>query len=140
MKVILKKTGEVKEVADGYARNYLLPKGEAVIATPDAIAKIEAKQKQEQDQTAKSAEEWKGIAEQLKTLTVEVAVAANEDGTLFGAVSESDIITALKAHNIYIDPAWLKIEEPIKKTGETAAQLEFPNNDKASVSITVSAK
>lgn len=140
MKVIIKKTGQVKEVADGYARNFLFPKGEAIIATPEEIAKNETKKKQVEEKISKSAEEWKEIARKMKDLKVEMEMAANEDGTLFGGLPESGILQALQNQQIGLDQKWLKIAEPIKKVGEHTVEVQFPDNTKATFIIIVNKK
>lgn len=135
MKVILKadvrgkgKKGQMIEVAEGYARNFLLPKGLAVLATADAMntMRLQEKAKAKADAEAKAAATE--IAEKLKGLQVKVASKGGEGGKLFGAVTGREIAAALKEqHGVDIDSKKLVLDEPIKSFGsyEVKAKLGF---------------
>jgi large subunit ribosomal protein L9 len=135
MKVILKadvrgkgKKGQMIEVAEGYARNFLLPKGLAVLATADAMntMRLQEKAKAKADAEAKAAATE--IAEKLKGLQVKVASKGGEGGKLFGAVTGREIAAALKEqHGLEIDSKKLVLDEPIKSFGsyQVKAKLGF---------------
>lgn len=135
MKVILKadvrgkgKKGQMIEVAEGYARNFLLPKGLAVPATADAMntMRLQEKAKAKADAEAKAAATE--IAEKLKGLQVKVASKGGEGGKLFGAVTGREIAAALKEqHGVDIDSKKLVLDEPIKSFGsyQVKAKLGF---------------
>ena len=135
MKVILKadvrgkgKKGQMIEVAEGYARNFLLPKGLAVLATADAVntMRLQEKAKAKADAEAKAAATE--IAEKLKGLQVKVASKGGEGGKLFGAVTGREIAAALKEqHGVDIDSKKLVLDEPIKSFGsyQVKAKLGF---------------
>lgn len=135
MKVILKadvrgkgKKGQMIEVAEGYARNFLLPKGLAVLATADAMntMRLQEKAKAKADAEAKAAATE--IAEKLKGLQVKVASKGGEGGKLFGAVTGREISAALKEqHGVDIDSKKLVLDEPIKSFGsyQVKAKLGF---------------
>lgn len=135
MKVILKadvrgkgKKGQMIEVAEGYARNFLLPKGLAVLATADAMntMRLQEKAKAKADAEAKAAATE--IAEKLKGLQVKVASKGGEGGKLFGAVTGREIAVALKEqHGVDIDSKKLVLDEPIKSFGsyQVKAKLGF---------------
>lgn len=135
MKVILKadvrgkgKKGQMVEVAEGYARNFLLPKGLAVLATADAMntMRLQEKAKAKADAEAKAAATE--IAEKLKGLQVKVASKGGEGGKLFGAVTGREIAAALKEqHGVDIDSKKLVLDEPIKSFGsyQVKAKLGF---------------
>lgn len=135
MKVILKadvrgkgKKGQMIEVAEGYARNFLLPKGLAVLATADAMntMRLQEKAKAKADAEAKAAATE--IAEKLKGLQVMVASKGGEGGKLFGAVTGREIAAALKEqHGVDIDSKKLVLDEPIKSFGsyQVKAKLGF---------------
>ena len=135
MKVILKadvrgkgKKGQMFEVAEGYARNFLLPKGLAVLATADAMntMRLQEKAKAKADAEAKAAATE--IAEKLKGLQVKVASKGGEGGKLFGAVTGREIAAALKEqHGVDIDSKKLVLDEPIKSFGsyQVKAKLGF---------------
>lgn len=135
MKVILKadvrgkgKKGQMIEVAEGYARNFLLPKGLAVLATADTMntMRLQEKAKAKADAEAKAAATE--IAEKLKGLQVKVASKGGEGGKLFGAVTGREIAAALKEqHGLEIDSKKLVLDEPIKSFGsyQVKAKLGF---------------
>ena len=135
MKVILKadvrgkgKKGQMIEVAEGYARNFLMPKGLAVLATADAVntMRLQEKAKAKADAEAKAAATE--IAEKLKGLQVKVVSKGGEGGKLFGAVTGREISTALKEqHGVDIDSKKLVLGEPIKSFGsyQVKAKLGF---------------
>ena len=125
MKVILKqdvrgkgKKGQMIEVAEGYARNFLLPKGLAIPATADAVntMNLQAKAKAKADAEAKA--EAMAVAEKLKGCQVKIAAKGGAEGKLFGAVTSAAIADALKAqYDMDVDSKKLVIDEPIKSYG-----------------------
>ena len=122
------KKGQMIEVAEGYARNFLLPKGLAVLATADAMntMRLQEKAKAKADAEAKAAATE--IAEKLKGLQVKVASKGGEGGKLFGAVTGREIAAALKEqHGVDIDSKKLVLDEPIKSFGsyQVKAKLGF---------------
>ena len=135
MKVILTqdvrgkgKKGQMIEAAEGYARNFLLPKGMAVLATADAVntMNLQAKAKAKADAEAKAAA--LEIAEKLKSCQVKIAAKGGEGGKLFGAVTGREIAAALKEqHGLEIDSKKLVLDEPIKSFGsyQVKAKLGF---------------
>ena len=135
MKVILKqdvkgkgKKGQMVECAEGYARNFLLPKGLAVPATADAVntMNLQAKAKAKADAEAKAAA--LEIAGKLKECQVKVYAKGGDSGKLFGAVTGKEISTALKEqYGMEIDSKKLVLAEPIKTFGsyEVKAKLGF---------------
>ena len=146
MKVILKadvrgkgKKGQMIEVAEGYARNFLLPKGLAVLATADAMntMRLQEKAKAKADAEAKAAATE--IAEKLKGLQVKVASKGGEGGKLFGAVTGREIAAALKEqHGVDIDSKKLVLDEPIKSFGsyQVKAKLGFEISGTVCVIVT----
>ena len=135
MKVILKadvkgkgKKGQMIEVAEGYARNFLMPKGLAVLATADAMntMRLQEKAKAKADAEAKAAATE--IAEKLKGMQVKVPSKGGEGGKLFGAVTGREIAAALKEqHGVDIDSKKLVLPDAIKSFGsyEVKAKLGF---------------
>ena len=135
MKVILQKDirgkgkkGQMIEVAEGYARNFLLPKGDAIPATADAMntMRLQEKAKAKADAEAKAAAQ--AIAEQLKGIQVKIAAKGGEGGKLFGAITGAAIADALQAqHGLTIDGKKLVLDQPIKSFGsyEVKARLGY---------------
>ncbi|MBP3485987.1 MAG: 50S ribosomal protein L9 [Oscillospiraceae bacterium] len=135
MKVILQKDvkgkgkkGQMIDVAEGYARNFLLPQKLAVLATADAMntMNLQAKAKAKADAEAKAAA--LAIAEKLKSCQVKIAAKGGAGGKLFGAVTGKEISAALKEqHAMEVDSKKLVLSEPIKSFGsyEVKAKLGY---------------
>ncbi len=125
MKVILQqdvkgqgKKGQMVDVSDGYARNFLLPRKLAVEASADNVNTMKLQEKARQAKLAEEKAQAEATAEQLKSLTVRVAAKAGTGGRLFGAVTTKEISDALKAqHGIDISKTKLVQDEPIKSFG-----------------------
>jgi len=125
MKVILltniPKTGkkyEVKDVADGHAINFLIPRKMAEIATPAKITQLESKKARGEKEQALQAELFKKDIESLAHANITLSLPANEKGHLFKGVHQDDISDVCKKeHNITIDPKYILMEEPIKEIG-----------------------
>ena len=125
MKVLLQqdvkgqgKRGQMIEVSDGYARNYLLPRKLAAEATADNVNTMKMNDKANADRMAREKAQAQQIAEQLKELTVVINAKGGGSGRLFGAVTSDEISNALKAqHNIVIDRRKIVQDEPIKTVG-----------------------
>ena len=135
MKIILKqdirgkgKKGQMIEAAEGYARNYLIPRGLAVGATADAVntMNLQAKAKAKADAEAKA--EALAMAEKLKSCQVKIAAKGGEGGKLFGAITGKEIAAALaEQFSLTIDGKKLVLEQPIKSFGsyEVKAKLGY---------------
>ena len=136
MKVIILKTKEVKNVAEGYARNYLLPNKLAVIATPELEKKALEEQKNlEKNQKQNKEENIKKI-KALENKTVEINVKDNEEGGLFATLKESEIADAIKKQlKVDLDPKNIKFSEPIKKIGKFAINIEFDSKNKTLLTV-----
>ena len=125
MKVILQqdvrgqgKKGQMVEVSDGYARNFLLPRKLAVLATAENVNTMKQQEKARKAQEAAEKAEAEALSKKLECLTVTVAAKAGEGGRLFGAVTAKEISDCLSAqHNINIAKTKLVLEEPIKACG-----------------------
>ena len=125
MKVILQqdvkgqgKKGQLVDVSDGYARNFLLAKKLAVMATPENVNTMKQQEKAKKAQEAAEKAEAQAIAEKLKDLTVKIVAKAGEGGRLFGAVTAKEVAEALsKQHGVTINKAKLVLDEPIKACG-----------------------
>ncbi|MBQ4382429.1 MAG: 50S ribosomal protein L9 [Oscillospiraceae bacterium] len=146
MKVILQKDvkdhgkkGQTVEVSDGYARNYLLPRGLAVAATADALNAIKQQEKararREELEKAKAAQ----LRESLSAIIVRVTASAGQGGKLFGSVTSKEISEALEAqHGIVIEKNRIVLPEPIKTFGtyEVKCKLGYEVTGTINVIIT----
>ena len=139
MEVILKedvanvgKIGEVVRVRDGYARNYLLPRGLVLIANKKNLKTFEHQKKLVADQKQKVLRQAQGAADQLGSASLVIAMKVGEEGRLFGSVTNIQIEKALKAQGVNIDRRKIHLDEPIKVAGDyevpvrLAADLTVP--------------
>ncbi|MBR5471113.1 MAG: 50S ribosomal protein L9 [Oscillibacter sp.] len=135
MKVILQqdvkgqgKKGQLVEVSEGYARNFLLPRKLAIAATTDAINTLNLKEKARKAEEARMKAEAEATAEKLKEIQVKLTAKAGNGGKLFGAVTSKEISEGLKKQfNIDIPKQKLVLDEPIKAYGtyQVKAKLGF---------------
>jgi large subunit ribosomal protein L9 len=147
MKVILKedieslgKAGDAIKVADGYARNYLIPKGLAVEASGKNVMMIE----QEKKLVLQKLEKQKKIAESMAAKAAGVVCTIKrrigEQDKLFGSVNPKDIEAILKENGVDIDKKWIVLEEPIKALGEYPVKIKFPGGVVAEIKVAVIAE
>lgn len=112
------KKGQLLEVSDGYARNYMLPRKIAMEATPDAINTMRMNDKATQERIAREKAEALAVAKQLREMTVVVTAKGGGSGRLFGAVTTQEIAAALeKQSGIKLDKRKLVLAENIKTVG-----------------------
>ena len=112
------KKGQMLEVSDGYARNFMLPKKIAIEATPDAINTMRMNDKAAAEKAAKERAEAMEISRKLRELTVTVTAKGGGAGKLFGSVTNQEIADALKAATgITLDKRKIVIADPIKNVG-----------------------
>lgn len=139
MQVIITATGELKNVPDGYARNYLLPRKLAQPATGQAVKDATVKRAAwEADQLAKKADLQK-MADALKAVHLTVTAKANEQGKLFAAVHTAEIQQALAAQNFIIDADNITVE-PMKQVGEYTCIVSLPQVEAVKLPVTISAE
>ena len=141
MKIILLKDvenlgreGEVKDVADGYARNLLIPQNMAELATDASIAKSEEKKLQLEKKAKTELEEAQKLAEQLEGRELFIKVKEKE-GKLFGSVNEKTVAKVLKDEGINIPSSSINIAEPIKDMGEYDAQINLDHGLEANIRL-----
>ena len=135
MKVILQqdvrgqgKKGQLIEVAEGYARNFLLPRKLAVPATADAVNTMQLREKAKKAEDARLKAEAEAVSEKLKNSPVKVTARAGANGKLFGAVTSKEVSDALKEqHGIDLAKQKIVMDEPIKAYGsyELKAKLGY---------------
>ena len=125
MEVILKedianvgKIGEVVRVRDGYARNYLLPRGLVLIANKKNLKTFEHQKKMVADQKQKIMRHAQAVGDQLAGVSLTIAMRTGEEGRLFGSVTNIQIEKALKSRGLNVDRRKIQLNEPIKTLGE----------------------
>ncbi|MBI3082309.1 MAG: 50S ribosomal protein L9 [Gemmatimonadetes bacterium] len=113
----LGKAGEVVTVKNGYARNYLIPRGFAYQATAGNKRRIEVERQRRDAQLATQRAEAAGLAERLASISLTFTVRTGEGDKLFGSVTASDIAEKLKEQGLAVDKRRIELEEPIKMVG-----------------------
>ena len=129
--------GDLVTVADGYARNYLLPKQLAVVANSGKVKQIEHEKRVIQARQEKIRREFDLIARQLNSTSCTIAAHAGEEDKLFGSVGRTDIVQALADTGIEIERSWVKLEEPIKELGVFSVPIEIANGIEAQLKLWV---
>ena len=120
------KKGELKEVSEGYGRNYLLPRGLAAEATKDAMNALAIKEKARKAQEAKDRALAEENAARLKDIVVNIRAKAGANGRLFGSVTSQEIAEALEAqHGIVIEKNRIVQGDPIKSFGSYSVKCKF---------------
>ena len=132
MKVILKsdvkkvgRRGEVVEVADGYARNFLIARGLAVATTAKSLEILAEQKEQEHEEEMKRKAEAEALAEKLTGMKFQFLVNANDDGRVFGSVSTKQIVEELAKQGIRIDKRKILDTDPIVSLGVTKVRVEL---------------
>ncbi len=132
------KRGEMKEVSDGYARNYLLPRKLASEATPDMLNAFKLKEKAKKAQMAREKAQAEENAKSLEGVVVKISARAGQGGRLFGAITSQEISDALREqHGIEIEKNKIVQSEPIKSFGnfEVKAKLGYEVSGKINVLV-----
>jgi large subunit ribosomal protein L9 len=132
--------GDVVNVAPGYARNYLLPKGIALEATPGNLKSIEMRRKVWDAREAKEVEEAKAFAEKLAGVELSIAKKAGESETLYGSVTTSEIAELLDAKGFEVDRRKIVVDEPIKSLGEFNVHVKLHKQVTGEVKLVVTAE
>jgi len=134
----LGKRGEVVTVADGYARNYLLPKGLALEATPANRKRFEAEERIAARRREREAAEARAAAEKLEGVNITITAKAGEGGRLFGSVTSKDIAEKLEeATGLPLDRKSIELEESLKSTGEHRISVKLGQDITRAITVIV---
>jgi len=134
-------TGEVVTVKDGYARNYLIPRGLAVQATPRNVRRLSHEKRVIEQRDTKRRRDAQGVKEQLEALSLTIAKHTGEEDKLFGSVTNRDIADALKEEaGIEIDRKLITLPQPIKALGVYSVEVKLARDVVATVKLWVVAK
>lgn len=148
MKVILQedidkmgKKGDVVEVKDGYARNYLLPKELAVVATAQNLKESEKMRERKEQREAREIEEANKLAQKINNIKVVLKVKSGENDRLFGAVTSKEIADDInKNHNLKIDKRKIELKDNIKALGNYKIDVKLHSQVTAKISLEVIAE
>jgi large subunit ribosomal protein L9 len=132
------KKGEVKNVADGYAHNFLIKQGLAIEANNTNISTLEGQKKKEDKRSAEELEEAKKLGEQLEKITVELSAKAGEGGRLFGSITTKQIAEELqKKHGIKIDKRKMELADAIRTLGHSKVPVKLHHEVLANLTVHV---
>ena len=147
MKVILKvdvkgsgKQGDIIEVSDGYARNFLLKKGHAEVATPAAINEMKQKKSAEEFHKAENVKALKELAEKLTGTGITLAIRAGENGKTFGSVTTQHIASALSELGFDVDKKKVLLKDPIKNVGSYDVEVRLMEGVLSKIKVNVVAQ
>ncbi len=137
----LGKAGEVKRVARGFARNFLLPRGLAVIPTAGAMRQVEMNAKAAMKRNAKLSNDAKGLAEQLAKQMLVFTAKVGEQGRLYGSITTQDIADKLQEQlGVEIDRRKIELAEPLRLVGDHSVTIRLHGDVSAKVAIQIKAE
>lgn len=136
----LGKCGDVVNVKDGFGRNFLLPRGMAILATTNNVRQMEHEKRVIAKQDAKRQKGAQSLKEKLESLNLTIARAVGEDEKLFGSVSNRDIAEALMEQGVELDRRVIELAEPIKALGMYTVTTRLTREVNANLKVWVVAK
>jgi large subunit ribosomal protein L9 len=144
MKVILKEhvdgvghLGDLLDVSDGYARNYLLPRGKALEANPRNVKALEHAKRVMAEKARKEKLEIETLAKKMSAVRLTMTAQVGKDNKLFGSVTAKDIAEAMAAHGFEVDRRKIQLAQPIKEIGTFTVPIKLHRDVTASVSVVV---
>ena len=144
MKVILKqdveslgRMGDLVDVSDGYARNFLIPKSKAIEATVKNVKTLEHEKRVIADQAKKIRQEFEALAEKINSTPVTIPAQVGEEGKLFGSVTNKDIGEALAKEGIEVDKRKIRLEDPLKELGQFTVPIQIHHEVTAHLKVTI---
>ncbi|HWC04043.1 MAG TPA: 50S ribosomal protein L9 [Methylomirabilota bacterium] len=132
--------GETRDVANGYARNFLLPRKLAVPATPANLKNVEHLKRQRAREEDRALELAKATAGRIEGLTLAVTARASDDGRLYGSVSPQDVVEFLEKHEVSVEKRRVGMDEPIKAVGDYKVPVRLHGDVTAALTVTVKAE
>jgi large subunit ribosomal protein L9 len=134
----LGRPGDVKDVADGYAQNFLLPRGLAVEATAGQLKELAREREAAKTKKSREHEEAEELAARLSTLTLTFHLKSGEQGKTFGSVTTREIAEALKRdHGIDVDKTKIHLDEPLKSLGTHAVEIRLLTDVRAKTTVAI---
>jgi large subunit ribosomal protein L9 len=145
MKVILRATvpnlgraGDVKDIKDGYGRNFLFPNNLAMPATPAAMKEWEKGKDARAKRLAVEISKTKELADKINGVSLSFSRPAGEEGKLFGSVGKADVVKSLKTCGFEVDKAAVVLDQPIKQVGDHEIEIRLMPEVTAKIKVTVS--
>ena len=144
MKLLLKEDvdglgfcGDEVEVKDGYGRNFLIPKGKALLATPNNLKAFNHQKRIVQSKVKKVIAVTQGVADEISKAPIQIKKKIGDGGKMFGSVTAQEISDLLKTKGVDLDRRKIQIQEPIKKAGEYAIPVRLHPEVTAEIKLTV---
>ena len=131
--------GEVKEVADGHARNYLFPRGLAVLATAAEIKRVEARSQAEARRRDQQVQEAVALGDSLQGVSLVFAKKVGSRGNMYGSVSNTAIAQELHRRGFKVDKHLIRLEEPLRKLGAHEVEIQLGKGVVAKIEVTIEA-
>ena len=129
--------GQVVQVRPGYARNYLIPQGKALLATKGRVRELEHKKRVIEEKIRKELTGYEAVARRLADVELEFQVLAGEEGKLFGSVTNADVAARLAEQGIELDRRKIELHEPIKQLGEYELTVRLHRDVSAPIRVKV---
>jgi large subunit ribosomal protein L9 len=136
----LGEVGDVVRVKPGYARNYLLPRRKAILATESRVREVEHNKRVVMEKAAKELKDLTAVRDRLSSVALEVSARVGEEGKLFGSVTAAQIVELLAEKGYEIDRRKIALDEPIKEVGQHAVSIRLHREVVAEISVTVTAE
>ncbi|HDY72558.1 MAG TPA: 50S ribosomal protein L9 [bacterium] len=133
----LGKKNEIKEIKDGYARNFLIPKGLAKIATKKAMEQLESEKELEVQKAEEELQKTQAFVESIDGREFIITIKVGDEGQLFESITPQKIHEILKQSGFDIQKTQIEISQPIKELGEFPVKIKFEHNLEAQISIMV---
>ena len=144
MKLLLKEDvdglgfcGDEVEVKDGYGRNFLIPKGKALLATPNNLKAFNHQKRIVQSKVKKVIAVTQGVADEISKAPIQIKKKIGDGGKMFGSVTAQEISDLLKTKGVDLDRRKIQIQEPIKKAGEYAIPVRLHPKVTTEIKLTV---
>jgi len=133
----LGRRGEVRDVSDGYARNFLIPKKLALSATAGNLKNLDHIKKQQEAKADRVKDDAESVRARIEALSFEDRRQASEEGKLFGSVTSQDLVEFLDKHGLKIERRRIHLDEPIKTLGETSVMIRLHPEVTAQLKVSV---
>ena len=131
--------GEIVSVKPGYARNFLIPQGKALIATAERVNEVEHQKRVIAEKLAKELKDLTAVKSKLDATQLEIAAQAGDEGKLFGSVTAQNLSELLAEKGLEVDRRKIQLSEPIKTTGEHTVSIRLRSDVIAEFKVTVTA-
>ncbi|MCI1859572.1 MAG: 50S ribosomal protein L9 [Sporolactobacillus sp.] len=131
------KAGDIQEVSEGYARNYLLPKNLAVAATKSNLKQLETRRQKRQQRRAQERRDAEALKQKIEKVTIELKAKSGEGGRLFGSITSKQIAQAFRKMDIVVDKRKIDLPDPIRTLGYTDVPLKLHPEVTAKVKVHV---